>query len=182
MDNCSFLDCDKPVFVIKTDQGPLCNGHYRQYNAGKQLVPLRQYKPRVINGDHSMCPADGCDRPSWHKEGFCQSHKKQVQAGNEPARIRGYNFQDGSACKIAGCKRPAKSRGYCSSHYRQDWGACKYPGCTRKMYNKRTAFCASHYNQFRHLEKTKDITVQEAQEKKLLRPVRKQKELANERV
>jgi len=182
MNSCSFTDCDKPVFVKKTEHGPLCNGHYAQCRKGRPLTPLRGYRPRAVAKEHAICPIDDCNRPSWHKTGYCQSHKKQIQAGDKPSDIRSYKFQEGAECEIAGCSKPAKSRGYCASHYRQDWGACEYPGCTRKMYNKRTGFCASHYNQFRRLEKSKGITVDEAQDKKLLRPVREKKESDNGRV
>jgi len=177
MNKCSFLDCDKQVFVKKTDSGPLCNGHYAQHRKGHPLSALRGYQPRTLPDGHSMCPIEECDRASWHKTGYCQSHKKQgVKDGVSPRHIRGYNFQNGTRCKIAGCTKPSKSRGYCASHYRKDWGACEYPGCTRQMYNKRTGFCASHYNQFRRLEKADGLTVSEAREDKLLRPVRKKKE------
>ena len=143
MDSCSFPDCNKPVFVKDTPHGPLCNGHYAQHGKGKPLTPLRAYSPRKVTEEHGLCPIEGCKRPSWHKAGYCQSHKKQVQAGEDPTEIRGYRFQQGDSCKIPGCSKAAKSRGYCASHYRQDWGPCKYPGCTRKMYNKRTGLCAS---------------------------------------
>ena len=176
MNKCAFDNCDKSVFVKKTDQGSLCNGHYAQYRKGRPLTPLRGYSQRRITSGHGSCPVDGCDRPSWHKTGYCQSHKKQIQSGIEPVSIRGYGFQDGADCEITGCTKPAKSRGYCASHYRQDWGACDYTGCTRKMYNKRTGYCASHYNQFRRLEKCKGITIEEAQDSNLLRPVKDKKE------
>ena len=99
MSKCSFTDCDKQVFVTKTDRGPLCNGHYRQYNAGKVLTKLRKYMPRILPDGHSMCPVEGCDRASWHKTGYCQSHKKQgVKDGALPRHIRGYNFQNDKEC------------------------------------------------------------------------------------
>ena len=176
MNSCSFTDCDKVVFVKKTDHGPLCNGHYAQYKKGQPLAPLRGYNPRSATKDHAICPVDDCDRPSWHKTGYCQSHKKQIQTGDEPSEIRNYKFQEGNNCEVAGCDKPSKSRGYCGSHYRQDWGACTYPGCTRKMYNRRTSYCASHYNQFRGLEKSKSVTLSDVQDNKLLRPVKDKKE------
>jgi len=148
MNSCSFTDCDKQVFVKKTTHGPLCNGHYAQYKKGRALTPLRGYSPRALAKDHSICPVDDCGRPSWHKTGFCQSHKKQDPPldGQAYTPIREYSFQNGKECKVVGCAKPTKSRGYCATHYRQDWGACKHPGCTKGMYNKTTGLCASHYN------------------------------------
>jgi len=145
---CHFPDCDKPIFVKKTSVGPCCNGHYAQYKKGKKkLTPLRGYKPRVLLDGDSLCPIKDCNRPSWHKTGFCQSHKKQDPPlnGMEYTKIREYTFQDGVECKITGCPNPTKSRGYCATHYRKDWGACTHPGCTKGMYNKTTGLCASHY-------------------------------------
>ena len=176
MNKCSFPGCEKAVFVKKTPSGPLCSGHYAQHMKGRTLIPLRGYSQRSIKDGHSICPEEGCDRPSWHKTGHCQSHKKQIRDGDMPSEIRGYGFQNGAECNIAGCSNPAKSRGHCSSHYRQDWGPCKYPGCTRKMNNKRTGYCSSHYSQFKCLEKLKGITLSESQDQKLLRPIKDTKE------
>lgn len=150
---CSYKGCPKPVFVKKTPIGGLCNGHYAQFRKGKPLSPLRSYNPRRVPDTHSVCPVPGCKRPSWYSQGYCQSHYRQRSDGSEVSEIRNYEFQMGKTCRVPGCTKPAKSKGHCSTHYRSDWGSCKYPGCTRRMYNKTTGFCATHYNKHRRLVK-----------------------------
>lgn len=148
---CSFKGCNKNTFVKHTPHGELCNGHYKQHRKGKALTELRSYKPRVLAADHGTCPVTNCDRPSWHKQGLCQSHQRQKWQEKNYTEVRNYSFQESLVCEMAGCNGPAKSRGYCSTHYRSDWGVCEYPGCARKMYNKHSGYCASHYVQFRRI-------------------------------
>lgn len=174
--SCSYQDCEKQIFVRKTTRGPLCNGHYAQFKKGKPLSPLRGYEPRKLPDDHGTCMVDGCDRPSWHKQGPCQSHSKHLKQNNSPEEIRKYEFQTGKQCSIPGCTNHSKSQGYCAGHYRTDWGNCIYPGCSRKIYNKKTEFCASHYAQFRKLQKQnigQDIKPQDLMER--LKPIREKK-------
>ncbi len=55
-------------------------------------------------------------------------------------------------CKIEGCKRPVRAKGYCRVHY-QKWRKgeyghdrfkpCKMEGCTNRRYMK--AYCEDHY-------------------------------------
>ena len=56
------------------------------------------------------------------------------------------------ACKIEGCKRPVRAKGYCRIHYRKwrrgEYGKsrykpCRVEGCTRRRYQG--AYCEEHY-------------------------------------
>ena len=143
---CSFINCNRSVFVKSTNLGPLCNGHYAQYRKRKPLSELREYLPREVDDSHARCPIDGCGRPSWHKIGLCQSHQRQAWDDTPNHKeIRQYSFQRDSKCKVNACDEAAKSNGFCSKHYRSDWGNCTVPGCSRRMYNKATQYCANHY-------------------------------------
>jgi len=166
MDICQFQNCNRPAFVKQTSLGALCNGHYAQFRRRKQLTSLRDYNHHTnIDNTHDACPfIDGasiCGRPSWHKHGYCQTHQRQLWAanGNDDALqpIRTHQPQTGKECQEDGCDRPAKSRGYCSKHYRQDWGTCDLPACGRRKHNKKTGFCAKHYSKFRKLNTTPDL-------------------------
>lgn len=155
MDKCSFPGCTKPTFVKQTSHGPLCNGHYAQHRRKKKLTPLRKYNPRSSDSVHDMCPVKDCGRPSWHKHGYCQSHQRQIYAGEDLKTIRDYEFQSESRCQYDNCDAPAKSRGYCAKHYRSDWGVCKEPTCNKRMHNKKTGLCATHYAKYR--KKVKNV-------------------------
>ena len=162
MDTCSFSDCGRPSFVKHTDIGPLCNGHYAQFRRGKELAPLRGYKHQAgADSNHDKCPVQDCGRISWHKHGYCQSHQRQLWAadGNEDALkpIRSHQPQVGAKCLDADCDQPAKSKGYCSKHYRQDWGNCELPGCDRKKHNKKIGYCARHYYKLRKLQNQGEV-------------------------
>lgn len=126
---CSFKGCDKPVFVKKTDIGPLCNGHYKQYMQAKKagqkpkLKELRKYKPKKEITNAKKCKwvnpktEEQCERPTWGASDYCQSHERQKQAGEELHEIREYNFQIGKTCSKSNCKEPAKAKGLCAKHY-----------------------------------------------------------------
>lgn len=156
METCTFDGCGRPAFVKQTEVGSLCNGHYAQFRRGKELQPLRGYKHQgVVDANKDICPFPDCGRTSWHKHGYCQTHQRQIWAANgddaalQP--IRNHSQQTGNECQEEGCDRPAKSRGYCSKHYRQDWGTCDLPGCDSKKHNKQTGYCAKHYAKARKL-------------------------------
>lgn len=149
--SCAHTGCDKPVFVKKTKVGALCNGHYAQYKKGKPLTNLRDYAPRELEEGHGECTEPGCDRPSWHKVGPCQTHRRRTWDNDKAKEIRDYSFQMGKECDEPGCSTPSKSGGKCAKHYRSNWGDCIYPGCNRKMYNKKTGWCSTHYIKFRKL-------------------------------
>lgn len=152
--HCNFPGCSHAVFVKKTPHGPLCNGHYKQYRNGTTLRPLRAYRrdpqaAATTRTKHGTCPYPKCGRRSWHKQGYCQSHSRQ-QARGEPLRpIRGYLFQTAKTCKYEGCDNAPKSKGWCGTHYRNDWSACCLPDCPRKMHNLKTGFCWKHYGEYR---------------------------------
>jgi hypothetical protein len=152
MDKCSFLNCNKPVFVKQTSLGPCCVGHYAQIKRGQtEFTSLRGYSRHQPNANHSTCPFTGCERPSWHKQGYCQTHQRQLWNKQVLQPIRLHLSQDGNLCQTEGCDRPAKCRGYCSKHYRQDWGKCILPDCSCRMHNKKTGYCYRHYKKARKL-------------------------------
>jgi len=160
MDYCTFPDCFRPAFVKETAKGSLCNGHYAQFRRGKELTPLRGYKHQEGDSTHDQCPYADCGRPSWHKHGYCQTHQRQLwEADGEVTAlqpIRNHQKQVGNECDEEGCDRPAKSKGYCSKHYRQDWGTCTLPDCERKMHNKKSGLCARHYSKLRKIQTQPD--------------------------
>lgn len=149
MDTCHFSGCDQKVFVKQTSLGPCCNGHYSQLRKKKPLTALRTYKHKnpTEPTNHENCPFPDCGRSSWHKRGYCQTHRRQFQKDGEESLkpIRNHEQQVGKTCQEEGCDRTSKSRGYCSKHYRQDWGVCSMPGCERKMNNKKTGYCLRHH-------------------------------------
>lgn len=81
---CSFDGCPHGVFV----KG-LCNGHYTQLQRGRELAPLRYYKPR------DPCSFDGCDRDSFGR-GLCRAHFDQQKLGYElkPLRIKWHSLRE----------------------------------------------------------------------------------------
>lgn len=166
MEHCSFADCEHPIFVKETSHGPLCNGHYAQYRRKKILKPLRDYQYNNSDkSNHDTCPYSNCGRPSWHRHGYCQTHQRQLWAANgdesQLKAIRKHNAQSGLICKESECNNQAKSRGYCSKHYRKDWGNCVLAGCENKIHNKKTGFCSSHYSRYRKIKS--DSNVQEVE-------------------
>lgn len=159
---CSFPGCGRPVFVKRTSHGPLCNGHYAQMRRKQPLKPLRDYKRQdQSSNQYDICPFPGCGRPSWHKHGYCQTHQRQLWAADGDTSqlkpIRRHESQIDKQCKYPGCDKPAKSRGYCSKHYRQDWGECKISDCKRRIHNKKTGYCAKHYQHFRRLRVKQEV-------------------------
>lgn len=154
METCTY--CDKPIFVKQTSHGPLCNGHYAQHRRGKPISQLRDYKHQeMVPDNRDVCPFPECGRTSWHKHGYCQTHQRQLWEANGDEKtlrpIREHTQQTGKGCHESGCDRPAKSRGFCSKHYRQDWGQCELPACNRRKHNKKTGLCARHYQRFRKM-------------------------------
>jgi hypothetical protein len=162
MNVCSFPGCNRPVFVRQTSHGGLCNGHYAAHKRGKPLKPLREYTRQEKSPDHEICPFPDCGRYSWHKHGYCQTHQRQLWAKEELQPIRKHLVQSGNTCSEPGCDKPSKSRGYCSQHYRQDWGVCILPGCGRRMHNKKTGYCNSHYTRYRAVHRTEGILKNES--------------------
>jgi hypothetical protein len=163
MDTCHFPGCDQKVFVKQTSLGPCCNGHYAQLRKNKPLTALRAYKHKnpTEQVGHDTCPFPDCGRSSWHKHGYCQTHRRQLVKSSSPndlKPIRNHQQQAGKNCQEEGCDKVAKSRGYCSKHYRKDWGSCTIPGCGRKMNNKKTGYCAKHYESLKNVMETTNVT------------------------
>jgi len=57
------------------------------------------------------------------------------------------------ACKIEGCKRPVRAKGYCRIHYKKwrqgEYGKTRYKPCKAEGCNKRRhlkSYCEDHYN------------------------------------
>ena len=68
-------------------------------------------------------------------------------------------------CKVGGCKREYRAKGYCASHYRQwrhgKFGKARYTscsdyGCTKPMADNRMGYCEEHYQNYyvKGMEKT----------------------------
>lgn len=64
-------------------------------------------------------------------------------------------------CKMKGCKRPYRAKGYCNVHYKKwrrgelgksRYKTCSEEGCKGKAH--RWGYCETHYNS--HLQKNQD--------------------------
>ena len=60
-------------------------------------------------------------------------------------------------CKIEGCKRAYRAKGYCGTHYKKwrrgEYGRARYKecyeeGCRRQSVYNRQGYCEEHYQQF----------------------------------
>lgn len=58
----------------------LCQAHYRQYKAGKELKPLRRFTLPT------KCKFVGCERHSY-VNGFCSPHNMQTWRGGVPSDL-----------------------------------------------------------------------------------------------
>ena len=151
---CNIDGCDLPIFVKKTPHGALCNAHYKRYRLGQDMkAPLRIYRKESVEEGENLCAEEGCDRRAIGKHGRCQSHRVRDKDGVD-SNIRRYSFQSGE-CEATGCTNPAKSRGFCGSHFRHILGSCVKAGCARRVYNKKTMFCFKHHKQHTIIEKRK---------------------------
>ena len=59
---------------------------------------------------------------------------------------------EAKACKVAGCKRPYRAKGYCNVHYKKwrqgelgkaRYKTCKMEGCRKHRFQK--AYCEEHF-------------------------------------
>jgi hypothetical protein len=74
------------------------------------------------------------------------------------AKAKRTKAKDARPCRITGCKREYRAKGYCRSHYRQwrngKFGVARYKtcndhtGCRRPMALNRHGFCEEHFQNY----------------------------------
>ncbi len=73
-------------------------------------------------------------------------------------------------CKVNGCKRPYKAKGYCKVHYKKwrhgqygkmRYKCCKEDGCFKPMALNKHGYCEKHYEDFY----VKGVTIEAPQPK-----------------
>jgi len=103
---CSFLGCDR-----EHQAKGLCNGHYGQFQQGKQLRPLKVVIHRM------ECSFPGCGKPHLSK-GFCRGHWDQQYRG-VPLRPLKTIAPPGlyEKCQFPGCDGEHEAKGFCAIHY-----------------------------------------------------------------
>ena len=89
-----------------------------------------------------MAETENAAKAKKHKGSQAKKWKRQAKGGGE------------KACKIEGCKRPYRAKGYCHFHY-QHWRVgdlpkarytpCKAEKCTKKQF--KDGLCQIHYNE-----------------------------------
>ena len=106
---CTFVGCDKQIHCKR-----LCQAHYKQMKAGKQLVPLYSTRGR------SICGFEGCD-DIVSSFGWCQAHWGQLKRGSELKPKRRQNgaghIERGGYVRLRASWHPnANSNGYVYEH------------------------------------------------------------------
>jgi hypothetical protein len=136
---CSFEGCGRKHF----GKG-LCQTHYAQQRAGKQLTPI---KP--AGAHHVGCVIPGCTNPHQAK-GYCKKHYQT----HVPLSERKRRHERG--CKVEGCKGFHYAKGYCHKHhskycgpgqFRRHWDempVCAFKGCTRHVTVDGNIYCRIH--------------------------------------
>jgi Recombination endonuclease VII len=70
---CEFGGCERP-----STSRDLCDAHYQQWRAGKELRPIRNRTRRTP----AICIFEGCDRPT-RADSLCYPHYQQKARGGE---------------------------------------------------------------------------------------------------
>lgn len=103
-----------------------------------------------------QCSIEGCDRPRYGRQPYCEMHYRRVRRTGEPGppgpikRTRG-------TCSAPGCDEPHDANGLCHGHYqreqrrgeidiaplRRPGRLCSVEGCERP--HKAGGYCAAHY-------------------------------------
>jgi hypothetical protein len=79
---CSFDGCGRPSYGWG-----LCQAHYQQARAGKELRPVGYYKRGRGRGGPTSCVFPRCGR-LVHAHGYCQGHDAQMRRGKELRPLR----------------------------------------------------------------------------------------------
>lgn len=101
---CSFETCDRPSHAKK-----LCDSHYRQVRAGRNLQPIQSVQP------NRLCSFEPCEKPVRAKN-LCSAHYRQKYTAKVELKPITYGEK---GCKYPSCEKKHNARGYCSPHYRQ---------------------------------------------------------------
>lgn len=131
---CTFPECGR-----KHRAKGYCSGHYFQFNAGRELTPLRKRvekkprarKPRAVE----PCSFDPCDRPG-HTKGLCRGHYQQHLKG-KPLK----------ALQQRKTREPAPEPDPEPAPEAEE--TCRFDGCDRPVWNKGRQLCSGHYSQLR---------------------------------
>lgn len=73
------------------------------------LASIRASKQLTLK----WCKADGCDRHSERKVGYCEMHYRRWRRNGTTNRVL---EERGSECTISGCDKPQKGKHLCSAH------------------------------------------------------------------
>ena len=78
-----------------------------------------------------------------------------------------------TSCKIEGCKRPYRAKGYCGTHYKR-WRAgelpkprfkiCSGEECQKPMIERGRGLCQEHYDEWLAKRKKEEPKVEEKKE------------------
>src|SRR4051812_37888335 len=100
--------------------------------------------------------ADKDSKPKKAKAAASDKKVVKVKAARKaaPADLTGHA---GKVCKMTGCKREYKAKGYCVSHYKKwrqgelgkkRYKACKDFNCFKPMALNRHGFCEEHFQNY----------------------------------
>jgi hypothetical protein len=104
---CGFNGCKRGGKLARG----LCMGHYKQWQLGKDLTPLKPYRIE----QQPPCAFDGCDLPQRTK-GWCKAHYMQQWYGTP---LKPLGPAPRRECSFRGCRRGHNAKGLCVNHYRQ---------------------------------------------------------------
>ncbi len=150
VERCSFDDCMNPIKSISLR---LCQTHYLQQLAGKELTPIKKHI-----ATSGTCAFKECRRPV-RSRGLCKSHYGQHLAGKTLAPLV-ERITDQAVCEFAGCEKPQYSIGLCQGHYSQHYAGkelkplrttlnrdrtCEFDGCINKV--RARGLCYTHADQ-----------------------------------
>jgi hypothetical protein len=110
---CGFDGCERP-----TSARGLCPAHYKQWNKGQELRPLKAVRD-------ANCTFDGCNNPH-DARGLCVGHYQQWKKGGELRRLR-RQWRGIEECEVDGCGEAPKARAMCDMHLRR-WYKDGSPG------------------------------------------------------
>jgi len=89
----------------------LCLGHYKQWQLGKDLTPLKPWRIE----QQPPCAFEGCELPQRTK-GWCKAHYMQQWYGT-PLKPLPQRPRVRRECAFRGCRQTESARGFCNAHY-----------------------------------------------------------------
>lgn len=111
---CLFTPCGYP-----SGKRGYCEAHYSQMIRGLEMKPITRKRHKDPD---SACRFEGCGRIATKESGLCNEHNRQMANTGKlkPIRYRAVSVYSGEThCSFKHCPRPAKSRGFCGTHYAQ---------------------------------------------------------------